>query len=141
MANASKVSDIMTREVEVLREEDNLTSLASIFDRYGFRHLPVVDGRKLVGMLSQRDLLRATVAGLDHSAVARDREAHFLERTFVRDIMMTPVLTTSVHELVRDAARRMATARIGALPVVDEAGDLVGILTESDILRLAAERL
>src|SRR5687767_2777657 len=75
MEEQSRVEDIMTRNVVVLAEEDNLSQVAAGLDRYRFHHLPVVDGTKLVGILSQRDILRNTVSGVDRSAVASTREA------------------------------------------------------------------
>jgi CBS domain-containing protein len=135
------VADIMTRNVVTLLEEDNLLSVGATLARFRFHHLPVVDGRKLVGMLSQRDVLRLTVAGVDRSAAAQAREARFLESTFVRDIMRTDVVTARSDESVRAAATRMLEHRFGALPVVDGLGNLVGIVTENDVVRTAAKEL
>lgn len=133
------VAEIMTRELVTLVEEDNLEHVAAGLARYRFHHLPVVDGRKLVGMLSQRDMLRATVAGTDRSAAARAREARFLEETFVRDVMKTAVVTVMPSATIPAAAKLMLSARIGALPVVDGDGYLVGIVTDHDIVRTVAE--
>lgn len=138
MEEQSRVADIMTRSVVVLSEEDNLSQVAAGLDRYRFHHLPVVDGSKLVGMLSQHDMLRHTVSGVDRSAVASSREARYLEQTFVRDVMKTDVLTVRADELVSTAADRMLAGRVSALPVVDAEDALIGIVTEKDILRLVA---
>jgi CBS domain-containing protein len=132
---ASNVSEIMTREVVTLVEEDNLVAVAQDLARYRFRHLPVVDGSRVVGMVSQRDMLENTVAGVDQAAFARSREARFRERTFVRDIMNTKPLTTSPDAPIAEAARKMLEAKVGALPVTNATGDLVGIVSESDVLR------
>jgi CBS domain-containing membrane protein len=134
------VADIMSRRVIVLSEEDNLSQVATQLARLHFHHLPVVDDGKLVGMLSQRDLLRNTVSGVDQSAVARTREERFLESTFVRDIMRSDVVTARTGDSISSAARSMLDARVGALPVVDEAGTLLGIVKEHDILRYVASR-
>ena len=91
MSDQAKVADIMTYEVVSLLEEQNLLAVASNLERFRFHHLPVVDGTKLVGIVSQRDLLKNTVAGVDRSAAGRTREARFLEQTFVRDVMQTHV--------------------------------------------------
>jgi len=133
------VADIMTRDVVTLLEEDNLEQVASSLQRYRFHHLPVIDGRRVVGMLSQRDMLRATVAGRDHSMAALAKEARFLEQTFVRDVMRTAVVTVMPSESIPRAAKLLLTAGIGALPVVDGDGNLVGLVTEHDIVRQVAE--
>jgi acetoin utilization protein AcuB len=135
-----RVTDIMSRKVIVLSEEDNLSQITAGLDHFRFHHLPVVDGPKLVGMLSQRDMLRNTVTGVDHGAIARTREERYLEKTFVRDVMQSEVLTIGEDELVSVAAERMLTARVGALPVVGDANQLLGIVTENDIVRLVARR-
>jgi CBS-domain-containing membrane protein len=137
MAHNKLVQEIMTKRVVTLYEEDNLQRIATELRELRFRHLPVVDDGKLVGILSQRDLLRATVNGVDHSPLALAREARFLEQTFVRDLMRTDVLTARPDEPIKAAAERMLGAHIGALPVVDGDGMLIGIVTENDIMRAA----
>jgi acetoin utilization protein AcuB len=139
MAQAKKVSDIMTHDVISLLEEQNLATVAATFQRLSFHHLPVVDGKKVVGMVSQRDLLHATVSGLDTSVAAQAREARFLERTFVRDLMQTTVVTCGLYEPIATAAERMLKARVDALPVVNERAELVGIVTAHDLLRVLSE--
>jgi Mg/Co/Ni transporter MgtE len=129
----------MTREVMTLLEEDNLEEVTAGLARFRFHHLPVVDGDKLVGMLSHRDMLHATVAGFDRSPAALAKQARFLEQTFVRDVMKTHVFTAAPEETIRAAAQRMLEHRVGALPVVDENFRLLGIITENDIVRTVAE--
>jgi acetoin utilization protein AcuB len=130
----------MTGKVIVLSEEDNLTRIAEGLEHFHFRHIPVVDGAKLVGMLTQHDVLRSAVAKLDHSVLAQVREARVLDQTFVRDIMRSDVLTIRPEELVQTAAERMLDEGVGALPVVGESGEVVGIITETDVLRFVARR-
>ena len=133
------VSDIMTRDVVALLEEQNLGQVLATFERVSFHPLPVLDNGKVVGMLGQRDVLRATVAGMDQSVVAQNREARFVERTFVRDLMKTTVFTARPEDSVRAAAAQMLEARVNSLPVVDAAGVLLGIVTSYDILRLVRD--
>lgn len=141
MAQSKTVAEIMTKQVVTLFEEDNLQRLSKELSHYRFRHLPVVDDGRVVGILSQRDLLRATVDGIDRSPMARAREARYLEETFVRDLMHTDVKVARPDESAKAAAQRMLEGHIGALPVVDASGMLVGIVTENDIMRAALEVL
>ncbi len=141
MVQRLTVSEIMTQDVVTLFEEDNLERVNRELGRFRFRHLPVVDEGKVVGILSQRDLLRATLSGIGVNPVNVAREARFLEETFVRDLMHTDVVTARPDEAVRVAAQRMVESHCGSLPVVDEQGLLVGIVTEHDIVRAAADLL
>lgn len=132
------VERIMTRKVVTLLEEENLEQVRDKLSGHAFHHLPVMDGEKLVGMLSQRDMLKHTMSGVDRAASARAREARYLEKTFVRDIMRTEVVTISPAQTLQEAARLMLRHRIGALPVVSPEQALLGIITESDIVRCVA---
>jgi CBS domain-containing protein len=128
----------MTREVATLYEEDNLERIEEAMQRFRFHHVPVVDGRKLVGLVSHRDLLRVSA-----SAMAKDGEArtHILnQQLFVRDVMTRDIETTTPATPLAEAARTMLDRQHGCLPVVDD-GELVGIITLSDIVKVAIELL
>jgi len=130
---AKTVSDIMTTELIVLREEDSLTALEPEMRAFGLRHLPVVDGDKLVGMISHRDVLRFAASQLTqdlHTSVARQKQAE----TFVAAVMQRDVQTVAPETSVSDAAALMVARRIGCLPVVAPDGKLLGIVTEHDLL-------
>jgi len=103
--------------------------------------VPVVDDGRVVGILSQRDLLQLTNQGRDRSAAASVREARALEQTFVRDVMNQKVITIGPEASLAAAARLMLEQRVGALPVVDAREQLVGIVSESDLLRRLAQVL
>lgn len=135
MAQRLKVSDVMTRDVTTVYEESNLQEVLAILGPYHFRHLPVVDGKRVVGILSHRDLLMVTSQGLDTTGAAHARQARLLDQTFVRDVMNMNVLTTRAEASVADAARSMLDNKVGALAVVNEQQELLGIVTETDLLR------
>lgn len=122
------VGDVMTRRVEVIGEHEvgNASALVQRFRR--FHHLPVVDGQKhVVGVLTPNDVL--------HDAVAHPRA-----KVKVRDVMSAPPETIGELELVETAAERMTARRIHALPVTRATGELVGVITSSDLLRALAGR-
>jgi CBS domain-containing protein len=114
-----KVAEMMRRDVETLRPDDELSVPRDLVAEKRIRHFPVVEDGRLVGVVSDRDLLRTK------------------EDARVRDVMAEDVITISSSEDVKDAALTMLTGSVGCLPVVDQ-GKLVGIVTESDILRLFA---
>ncbi|HEX6244078.1 MAG TPA: CBS domain-containing protein [Polyangiales bacterium] len=141
MLQKSRVADVMTRDVITVFEESNLQEVFGILAPYRFRHLPVVDGKRLVGILSQRDLLQLTSQSLDKNLAARARGVRALEETFVRDVMNGSVVTIRPDASLAEAARLMTTKRVGALPVVNEAEELLGIVSETDLLRSLAHML
>jgi CBS domain-containing protein len=135
MFSKRKVADVMTRDVLTLYEESSLQQVLSVLGPYRFRHLPVVDGKRVVGIISQRDLLLLSTQGLGHGPASQAREARLMEEVFLRDVMTTQVVTIEPEATLAEAGRRMLESRIGALPVVDRDGELVGIVTENDLLR------
>lgn len=141
MAPKLKVVDVMTRDVTTVFEENNLQDVLAILGPYHFRHLPVVDGKRVVGIVSQRDLLKVTSQGMDKTLAAQARETRLLDQTFVRDVMNTNVLTTRAETSLADAARSMLDNKVGALVVVDEREELLGIVTETDLLRCLVHML
>jgi CBS domain-containing protein len=141
MSSKRKVADVMTRDVTTLYEESSLEQVLSVLGPYRFRHLPVVDDTRLVGIISQRDLLLLSTQGLGHGPAARAREARMLEEVFLRDVMTTQVVTIEPGATLAEAGRRMLESRIGALPVVTPEGELLGIVTENDLLRAFVQAL
>jgi CBS domain-containing protein len=130
-----QVSDIMTRKVAVLHEENNLELAEEAMRSYGFRHLPVVDGDKLVGLVTDRDILRASVSSLneDHELLDDNLKRYY----FIREIMTTTVITARPFMTLTEAASIMRDQKIGCLPVTEQDGTLVGIVTQSDFLDVA----
>ena len=131
-----RLSELMTTEMVTLHPEDNLNDVAENMDRYHLRHIPVVDGSRLVGLVSHRDLLRFAASSLDRSPATQSRDARIREATFVEEIMTHHVETASPDRSAAEAARILVEARFGCLPVVDSNHNLLGIVTEHDLLKL-----
>lgn len=126
-----KVRDIMVKEVATLDVNDEL-SLANDIMRLGrIRHLPVVDGARLVGIISERDLFRSSLAQALGYETKATRE--LMKSLRIKDIMVTQVITVSPDTDLKTAVKMMVDHKIGCLPVVE--GDrLIGLVTETDIL-------
>lgn len=123
---AITVGDFMTRELVVLQESDDLALAEKMLRLGGIRHLPVVREGHLVGLLTHRDLLRAAAS-------------HAAARTVASEVMTRdPVSVRPTTSLVQ-AARLMLSKKFGCLPVCEEDGKLIGIITESDFVRFAAD--
>lgn len=128
----------MTREVVTLDASDSL-DLADDLMRLGrIRHMPIVSGGRLVGILSQRDLFRAAISSVLQFRSSTERE--WLAKISIREAMTASVYTVTPGTAVREAVEIMIEKRIGCLPVLEE-GAVVGLLSESDCLRYLARLL
>ena len=101
------------------------------------RHLPIVESSRLVGVLSHRDLMEGSLASV-RDVSTEDRIAH-LHSTPIECVMRRDPWTVETDTPLREAAMRMLNLKIGCLPVVEPAGTVVGLITESDLLRAAYE--
>jgi CBS domain-containing membrane protein len=125
------VRDFMKTEVATLEASDHLDLADGIMRLGRIRHLPVVSGERVVGIVSERDLLRAAVSSLLQLGFAAERE--WLAKISVQAVMTPKVFTIPSSASLRSAVKIMTEKRIGCLPVVDD-GRLVGLLSESDCL-------
>ncbi len=139
MGKASKVEDIMTRRVVSVREEDNMQSIREGMEAFGLRHIPVVDGKKLVGLLSHRDMLRFSESQHAPERLRQSIDEQRAERTFVASVMTRDLETVRPDTPIPEAAQRLVKHKFGCLPVTTEDGTLVGIVTEHDFLKVLVE--
>ena len=126
-----KVKDIMVKEVATLDVDDEL-SLANDIMRLGrIRHLPVVSGESLVGIISERDLFRSSLA---HALGYGNKDTREVMKTLhIKDVMVKQVVTVPPDMELKDAVALMVDRKIGCRPVVQD-HKLQGLITETDIL-------
>jgi acetoin utilization protein AcuB len=130
------VHKIMSDNLYTAHPDTPVTDAQEVMRREHIHHLPVIEGnnKKLVGIVSEKDLMYASpspASTLDVYEMTR-----LLAKLTVRTVMTKRVLTTHPDDLVEDAARTMVDNDIGCLPVIDDKGHSVGIVTESDMFRL-----
>ncbi len=135
----TRVRDIMTSPVIVVSPDTTVPAASSLMKERGIRHLPVVEDGRLVGIISRGDLREASIS----AAVNADLyELNFmLNRLAVSKLMSRRVITITPDAPVVLAAELMTEHKIAGLPVVDPDGSVVGIVTESDLLRMLARKL
>ena len=129
---------LMTPNPVVLDEPASLDDALAVLQNYSFRHLPVIRGNEIVGILSDRDLRLAT------SLIPTKQRTHDKHGTRVPgpervgEVMRSPVHCLGPDDDVGRAAQDMLRERIGAIPIVEER-QVVGILTETDLLKFFVE--
>ena len=111
----------------------SLPDAAHLMKSRGIRRLPVLDGDTLVGIVTDRDLREALPSKL--STLSPWEATTRLAAVKVADVMRRSVLTVEGSADARDAAYTMLEHRVGALPVLDEQGQLAGLITVTDVLR------
>ncbi|MBL7472483.1 CBS domain-containing protein [Robertkochia sediminum] len=137
MDTKEKVAKIMTTEMVQLDLNDDLYKAERLFNKHKIRHIPVTDGKKIVGILSMTDLMRISYADVI------DEDDDTVE-SVVYNMFKLPQVMTRVPETVtadttiREAAAILATREFHALPVVDN-DELVGIVTTTDVIRYFLE--
>ncbi|MEJ7819593.1 MAG: CBS and ACT domain-containing protein [Rubrobacteraceae bacterium] len=126
-----RVRDFMTRDVVTLGPEASAKEAWALCREHEIRHIPIVEGGRLVGLVSDRDLR-------DVSPGRGDREAATLQWVGLNEMMVRDLETIHPLDTVEHAAREIHDRKIGCLPVVAD-GELVGIITSQDMLRTLVE--
>jgi len=129
----------MTRDVVTIEAETPFLEARLILKEKRIRHLPVVDHGKLIGVVTDRDLKEAAPSGATTLDVYELN--YLLLKMKVRDLIKRDPITIKPTNSVEKAAFLMHDHKIGCLPVVDEAGILVGLITETDLLAVMVEIL
>lgn len=127
------VREFMTTDVTALQETDSLLDARMVFVRSSFRHLPVLKGKALVGVVTEHDVKQFAPSLM--SGVKPDEYNRLLETTPVSRAMTREPLTVRTDQPIFEAAALLYDRSFGCLPVVEN-GELVGILTTTDMLRL-----
>src|SRR5262245_3911236 len=136
MAHNVSVARVMTSDPVSVHPDDSLDQVASAMGTVEARHVPVVSGGRLVGIIALRDLLAAEPPLLD-----REHLDVWLHRVKARRIMSRHPIVARPAARVGEAASAMVRHDIACLPIVSEDDELVGILTVADLVRRAIDLL
>lgn len=120
----------LAQEVVIVSPDDTVLTAARLMRDYGVGDVVIVKNRKPVGILTDRDIAVRVMA-----------EMHFSGETPVKTVMSADLKTINEERGVGDAIRLMKSVRIRRLPVIDDQGYLVGIITLDDLLELIAEEM
>ena len=133
----TQLSEIMSPTLITVETRASLRQAQRLLDQYKIRHLFVMDGKRLVGIVTDRDLRRA--APSSKSPLTTHEREEFMDELKVAEVMSRKLITASPTTTVREAAKVMVHEKIGCLPVVD-GHTLVGIVTQTDLLEILVRR-
>jgi CBS domain-containing protein len=128
---ATSLNRVMSTELLVCSADDEVDDVWRTLQKKSFSGCPVVSKGKLVGMLTQANLLESGVAFPAFEA----KKGRFKAPSKISSVMKTPVISLKPTDTVKDAAQLMLEKGIGRVPIVDSKGRLVGIVDREDVVR------
>lgn len=132
MKKRTPISSIMTKDVITLNHTDDLATAERLFKSQKIRHIPVVSGSAIIGILSYTDLLRISFA--DSISDDDDSVDTVVYKMFtIEQVMAKNLVSVSSKATIKEVAEILAKKEFHALPIVDE-GELVGIVTTTDLI-------
>ena len=132
MKKRTPVSDIMTKNVITLNTTDDLEKAENLFKLYNIRHIPVVSGEAIIGMLSYTDLLRISFADATDEQDS-DVDTVVYNMFTIEQVMAKNLISVSSSTTIKEVAELLSKKEFHALPVVDN-NVLVGIVTTTDLI-------
>lgn len=138
MKKRTPVSEIMTKNIIAVNRTDDLETAEKLFKQHHIRHIPVVSGDVIIGMLSYTDLLRISFADATNED---DTEVDTVVYNMftIEQVMTKNIVTVSSVTTIKEVSEILAKNEFHALPVVDS-GKLVGIVTTTDLINYLIEQ-
>ena len=138
MKKRTPVSSIMTKNIIAVNRTDDLETAEQLFKQHQIRHIPVVSGDVIIGMLSYTDLLRISFADAVNE-YDTDVDTVVYNMFTINQVMTKNVVTVNSETTVKEVAEILAKNEFHALPVVDQ-GKLVGIVTTTDLINFLIDQ-
>jgi CBS domain-containing membrane protein len=137
MKQRTPVSKIMTRDVITLNLNDNMELAEKLFETKHIRHIPIVSGKKVVGMLSHKDLMRISFSDLDEEE--NEINSVVYDLFTIEQVMAKSVISVTSETTIKEAAEILTKHEFHAVPVVDD-DELVGIVTSTDLIQFLLDQ-
>ncbi|SMD45676.1 CBS-domain-containing membrane protein [Aquiflexum balticum DSM 16537] len=132
MKNREPVNNIMTKDVFTVQENEKLTKVLELFRKHKIRHLPVLSGNKIVGIISRTDINRLTFGALFDNQEGVDEAV--LEILSIPQVMTSKPRVVAADDPIKSIAEIFANEEYHALPVVEN-DILKGIVTTTDVIK------
>ena len=137
MKKREPISHIMTKTVVTANENDDLKTVVEQLRKNAIRHIPIVKGKEVVGIISRTDINRLTFGALFEGQEGADEA--ILDMLTISQVMTSKPKTVSSDTIIRDLAEIFVKEDFHALPVVDN-GQLKGIVTTTDVVKYFLEQ-
>jgi acetoin utilization protein AcuB len=128
-----RIRDIMTRHLVTVNMDEPLCNIREIFEQWKFHHLVVLENGRLVGVISDRDLLKNISPFVGNAWMERQQDRNTLNRRAHQIMHRNPVTVTEDMPLI-EASQLLLRRQVSCLPVVNEDGVVVGIVTWRDLM-------
>jgi CBS domain-containing protein len=132
MKKRQPIKEIMTKEVFSVQENEKLSTVVEMFRKHKIRHIPVLEGKKITGIISRTDINRLTFGALFENQEGADEA--ILEILSISQVMTSKPKVVSEDDSIKDVAEIFVNEEFHALPVVD-GHELKGIVTTTDVIR------
>ena len=137
MKKREPISHIMTKTVVTVNQNDDLRKVVEKLKSNSIRHIPVVNGKEVVGIISRTDVNRLTFGALFEGQEGIDEA--ILDMLTIPQVMTSKPKTLSSETIIKDLASTFVKEEFHALPVVDN-GELKGIVTTTDVIKYFLEQ-
>ena len=128
-----KVRDIMTSDVMSVHDSEKLSAVARIFRENPIHHVPVLKGKKPVGIISTQDIFKLI---FDFDSTDTRMLDTLLDHTYnIKDVMTDKLVIFEEESTLKEAAKILSDSSLHSLLIVDKKGDLTGIVTTTDLIR------
>ncbi len=132
------IRDILIKGLKTISHEATMLEAESVLKEFKIRHLPVIKDKKIVGMLSDRDVHRAMTVIMS----SEDKpQSHIYKNKMVSEYMASPALKMKSSETVESLARDMIGRKVSSMIIEDETGTPIGIITSEDLLLVLIDLL
>jgi CBS domain-containing protein len=133
MRRNEPVTHVMTKNPDAVQLGQPVSAIRRLMSDNGYHHVPVLDGKKLVGIVTGSDLLRVSFGAGAGDAQTFDAALDYTFKT--KDVMKANPVSLDETSTVRDAADVLSQGLFHSLPVVNDGGELVGIVTSTDLMK------
>ncbi|MBM7070465.1 CBS domain-containing protein [Shewanella sp. 202IG2-18] len=137
MRKNDPISKIMSTDVHAIQDGQNLSDVRHIMCNSSVHHVPVLNGKKLVGLISFTDMMKLNLVTGQANEYTADV---IIDQQFsVTDVMSKDLKTITTKDNIRTAAKLLSEGDFHSLPVINEERELVGIITSTDLISYLAE--